>query len=79
MAAIYSIEKENLARKASEKMMALKSGVKVENVGLCISSSHPWLAGSPDDVVLDPGEEDAGLLEIKCPFNAIGKSFLKFS
>ena len=38
--------------------------------GLIVDASAPWLAASPDGIVLDPtqSEHKKGCLEVKCPF-----------
>ena len=47
----------------------LQQGIKVQETGLCVQPSFPWLGASPDGLVvyLDNGKQP-GLLEIKCPY-----------
>jgi hypothetical protein len=40
--------------------------VSVHDSGLVISSSHPWLCGSPDGIVTE-SDGELIVLEIKCP------------
>lgn len=50
-------------------------GLLVDNCGLAISLTNPWLAASPDGSVNDPNDPDPlGLLEIKNPFTAKEKT-----
>ena len=45
---------------------------QVSRTGIHISTTHPWLAASPDGVVEDPTQAEGrrfGLLEIKCPYS----------
>ena len=44
--------------------------IEVTKCGLIVDASAPWLAASPDGIVLDPtqGEHKRGCLEVKCPF-----------
>ena len=44
--------------------------VSVQPCGLPVDESSPWLAASPDGIVLDPtqsGDNQNGCLEVKCP------------
>ena len=44
--------------------------VSVQPCGLHVDESSPWLAASPDGIVLDPtqsGDNQKGCLEVKCP------------
>ena len=46
-------------------------GVQVNASGLVVSTSHPWLAASPDGLVVDPIEDNSeGVVEYKNPYNA---------
>lgn len=40
----------------------------VKETGLIVSKSHPWLAYSPDGIILDGNNNPLKLLEIKCLF-----------
>ena len=46
------------------------TNVEVTKCGLIVDASEPWLAASPDGIVLDPtmSEHNRGCLEVKCPF-----------
>ena len=45
--------------------------VTVSLCGLFVSEAYPWLASSPDGLVLDESSDDKfGVLEIKCPFSS---------
>ena len=67
VATAYGQETEDVARQAYIKLMRLtKPALTVRKVGLCVSVSQPWLAGSLDGAVQDPSEAEEGLLEIKC-------------
>lgn len=48
---------------AARKQFVRKTGFKVEKVGLVVKMSQPFLAASPDGLILD----DMSVLEIKCP------------
>jgi hypothetical protein len=41
--------------------------VKVFQVGLVVDQSRPWLAASPDGVIINTDGTPETLLEIKCP------------
>jgi len=45
--------------------------IQVNSCGLYIDPSVPWLAASPDAIVLDPTQQqqNKGCLEVKCPFS----------
>ena len=43
-----------------------KQALQMRPVGLCISTEHPWLAGSPHGAVIDTTEAEEGQLEVKC-------------
>ena len=58
----YGIETEEEARNFYEK----GTGNNVEQVGLIVKTSKPFLAASPDGLFLKDGE--LCILEIKCPF-----------
>ena len=65
---------------ARETILMRKShgdSYQVSQIGIFISTEHPWLAATPDGVVHDPSEPGGhhnGLLEIKCPYSARNKS-----
>ena len=43
--------------------------INVKPCGLCIDASVPWLAASPDEIVLDPtqhADKQEGCLKVKC-------------
>ncbi|KAH7939910.1 hypothetical protein HPB52_019100 [Rhipicephalus sanguineus] len=61
-ACAYGISMEPVARKEYES----KTGRKVIQVGLVISTSQPWLCCSPDGLI---DEEGIRLLEIKAPYS----------
>ncbi|KAH6926659.1 hypothetical protein HPB50_021174 [Hyalomma asiaticum] len=61
-ACAYGISKEPVARKEYES----KTGRKVIQVGLVISTLQPWLCCSPDGLT---DEEGIRLLEIKAPYS----------
>ena len=44
-------------------------GEKVLEAGLVVCKEQPWLACSPDGLVIDPVTGDLILLEIKCPIS----------
>jgi len=64
---------EDTARDAYiNSKMSIKT-YQVHHTGVHISTEHPWLAASPDELVEDPSEVDGrnqGILEIKCPYSA---------
>ena len=45
-------------------------GVQVNSCGLSVDPSMPWLAPSPDAIVVDPTQDyqKRGCLEVKCPY-----------
>ena len=49
-------------------MKTIRPSFSTTKLGLCVSISQPWLAGSLDGAVTDPSEKEEGLQEIKCPF-----------
>ncbi|GBP67984.1 Exonuclease [Eumeta japonica] len=57
----YGLETESNARKSFEE----QSGLKVTSVGLIINMTQPFMATSPDGIILS----ESSLLEIKCPFS----------
>lgn len=59
----YGNKTEKAAREAYEAFTTSK----VKETGLIISESNPWLAFSPDGVILDDKGVPKKLLEIKCP------------
>ncbi|KAL1478939.1 hypothetical protein MTO96_052249 [Rhipicephalus appendiculatus] len=61
-ACAYGIANEPVARKEYES----KTGRKVIQVGLVISTAQPWLCCSPDGLIED--EQGIRLLEIKAPY-----------
>ena len=78
VATAYGCKTEEAAREAYIKIASsIKPGLKVWAMGLCVSVSHPWLAGRPDGAVTDPTEEKQGLLEIKCPATAVNRTLAK--
>ena len=58
-------------------MKTIRPSLSTTKLGLCVSISQPWLAGSPDGAVIDPSEKEEGLLEIKFPFQCTGSTFRK--
>lgn len=53
-----------------QHMKAKGTPVSVATCGLFVSSTHPWLASSPDGLIADNSTADKfGVLEIKCPFS----------
>ena len=58
---------ESAARKEFSKYAREKLGLSVVEVGLVISPINPWLAYSPDGVLVQ-NQNVCTLLEIKCPF-----------
>ena len=70
----YSLTNENETRKAYvEKMQATHPGLVTHHVGLVISTTHPWIAASPDDLVTDPSAPNPyGVAEYKTPPSAKG-------
>ncbi len=50
--------------------------VEVKECGIFISSTHPWLAASPDGIICDKMDSTKirGLLEIKCPYSMKDKN-----
>ena len=54
-------------------------GVEVRECGLVIDDSLPWLAASPDRIVIDPSKKEKrqGCLEVKCPFSCKEKTILE--
>ena len=64
----YGMDMERLAR---EKYQSV-TGNRVFVPGLVIKIDEPWLAASPDGIVLDRNE-NYKLLEIKCPFSCKDK------
>ncbi|KAL1477809.1 hypothetical protein MTO96_035459 [Rhipicephalus appendiculatus] len=61
-ACAYGIANEPVARKEYQS----KTGRKVIQVGLVISTAQPWLCCSPDGLIDD--EQEIRLLEIKAPY-----------
>ena len=45
-------------------------GIQVNSCGLSVDPSMPWLAASPDAIVVDPTQDHQkrGCLEVKCPY-----------
>ena len=52
------------------KINAAYVGVQVGSCGLSVDPSVPWLAASPDAIVVDPTQDHQkrGCLEVKCPY-----------
>ena len=46
------------------------TAVQVNSCGLSVDPSMPWLAPSPDAIVVDPTQEHQKIecLEVKCPY-----------
>ena len=66
----YGIVNEDVSRNEYVKHMQEKghTGLTVSSSGLVISNLTPWLAASPDGVVVDPSSTPSdGLLELKNP------------
>ncbi|CAC5410446.1 unnamed protein product [Mytilus coruscus] len=74
----YGIEHENDALKDYVSMKQKQPPLlEVAHCGLWVNPKYPELACSPDGLVRDVsdnGEEDFGLVEIKCPFMLEKKS-----
>jgi len=70
----YGLTNENETRKAYvENMQATHPGLVTHHVGLVISTTHPWIAASPDDLVTDPSAPNPyGVAEYKTPLSAKG-------
>jgi len=70
----YGLTNENETRKAYvENMQATHPGLVTYRVGLVISTTHPWIAASPDDLVTDPSAPNPyGVAEYKTPLSAKG-------
>ena len=53
--------------------------VQVHECGLVVDNLLPWLAASPDRIVIDPTEKEnkQGCLEVKCPFSCERKTILE--
>ena len=70
----YGLTNENETRKAYvEKMQATHPSLVTLRVGLVISTTHPWIAASPDDLVTDPSAPNPyGVAEYKTPPSAKG-------
>jgi hypothetical protein len=69
----YGSEKEYETRQKYITYMKQNghSDLTVEDCGLFVSVDNPWLAGTPDGLVNDPGDDDpSGLVEIKNPYSA---------
>ena len=78
VAMAYGIDNEDVARdKYMQIMKTIRPSLSTTKLGLCVSISQPWLAGSPDGAVTDPSEKEEGLLEIKCPFQCTTSTFRK--
>ena len=60
-AQLYGIQSEPKARGTLEKVLK----TTIYEAGLCVSSKHPWLAASPDGLILEDGI--LSLCEFKCP------------
>ena len=67
----YGMEMESSARKKYEELSGNEAQVFVP--GLVIKIDEPWLAASPDGLVLDQND-NFKLLEIKCPFTCKEKN-----
>ncbi len=68
----YGIESESKARhQYLDDSKKLQPNFDIQETGLWVSPSYPELACSPDGIVTDPrlitGNNETGLLEIKCP------------
>jgi hypothetical protein len=61
----HEIQNEPIAREVYENNYQLK----VHQCGLVVSNNNPWLACSPDGVILDENGNVLKLIEIKCPFH----------
>lgn len=48
----------------------LKTDAIVEETGIIVSNSNPWLSYSPDGVIME-NDVPTKLLEIKCPYSGI--------
>ena len=55
-----------------QKSVQESPDLQVHKSGLVVSAAHPWLAASPDGLVVDPQEESSaqGVVEYKNPYNA---------
>jgi len=52
--------------------------VQVRDCGLVVDNFLPWLAASPDRIVIDPTEKNKqGCLEVKCPFSCEKKTIVE--
>jgi hypothetical protein len=58
---------------ALKRFLEYNPSYSVEIVGILIHKKYPWLAYSPDGVILEKGVPTR-LLEIKCPY--LGKSLI---
>ncbi|XP_070609847.1 uncharacterized protein [Erythrolamprus reginae] len=68
----WGIENEKNAVKAYTKRKSRmeRKQVYVKDCGLFVDKKHPWLAASPDGIVVDAyTNEILCLLEVKCPYN----------
>ena len=54
-------------------------GISVTPSGLSLYQQFSFLGASADGYILDPAEEDLGILEIKCPFSINNKDVTRIS
>lgn len=62
------MEAEAVCRYQILKSKALGRPVRVQECGLFIDSQRPWLAASPDGIVLEMDGKRLLCLEVKCPY-----------
>lgn len=70
LAVRYGISNEGKAvARYTDAMQCLGYNVTMQNCGLMVRRSSPWLGATPDRVVCDAREQASyGLLEVKCPW-----------
>ena len=68
----YGMDMEKVAQKEyiTEQQQKKEVGLTVDDAGLFVCPTHPWLAASPDGLVQDPhnSTHPLGLSEIKTPY-----------
>ena len=58
VAMAYGIDNENVARdKYMQIMKTIRPSLSATKLGLCVSISQPWRAGSPEGAVTDPSRK----------------------
>ena len=81
LATRYGLTHEDPARQQYVAFMNKTGhqGISVTPSGLSLHQQFSFLGASADGYILDPAEEDLGILEIKCPFSINNKDVTRIS